>query len=73
MLSEVRVQNDLGHPLCGNLREGDWMPDYIVGRLKLEPSTQRLATWLEVCTVNINTMVMMYGGILYFSPFRHTP
>ncbi|KAK4310829.1 hypothetical protein Pmani_017632 [Petrolisthes manimaculis] len=47
VLSEIRVQNDLGHPLCGNLREGDWLPDYLVGRLKLEPSTQRLASWLE--------------------------
>lgn len=48
VLSEIRVVNDLGHPLCGNLRDGDWLPDYIVGRLKLEPSTQRLAAWLEV-------------------------
>lgn len=48
LLSEIRVINDLGHPLCGNLRDGDWLPDYIVGRLKLEPSTQRLAAWLEV-------------------------
>ncbi|XP_071514499.1 glycogen debranching enzyme isoform X2 [Panulirus ornatus] len=47
VLSEIRVHNDLGHPLCGNLRDGDWLPDFIVGRLKLEQSTQRLATWLE--------------------------
>ncbi|KAK8402202.1 hypothetical protein O3P69_001357 [Scylla paramamosain] len=47
VLSEIRVVNDLGHPLCGNLRDGDWLPDYIVGRLKFEPSTQRLAGWLE--------------------------
>ncbi|XP_050699326.1 glycogen debranching enzyme-like isoform X6 [Eriocheir sinensis] len=47
VLSEIRVINDLGHPLCGNLRDGDWLLDYIVGRLKLEPSTQRLAGWLE--------------------------
>ncbi|KAK8737367.1 hypothetical protein OTU49_004452 [Cherax quadricarinatus] len=47
VLSEIRVLNDLGHPLCGNLRDGDWLPDYIVARLKLEPSTQRLAVWLE--------------------------
>lgn len=52
VLSEIRVINDLGHPLCGNLRDGDWLPDYIVGRLKLEPSTQRLATWLEVRTLH---------------------
>lgn len=48
LLSEIRVINDLGHPICGNLRDGDWLPEYIVGRLKFEPSTQRLAAWLEV-------------------------
>ncbi|KAG0714453.1 Glycogen debranching enzyme [Chionoecetes opilio] len=47
VLSEIRVINDLGHPLCGNLRDGDWLAEYIVGRLKFEPSTQRLAAWLE--------------------------
>lgn len=48
VLSEIRVHNDLGHPLCCNLRDGDWMPEYIVTRLKHEPATQRLAKWFEV-------------------------
>ncbi|XP_063604015.1 glycogen debranching enzyme-like isoform X1 [Penaeus indicus] len=47
VLSEIRVHNDLGHPLCCNLRDGDWMPEYIVTRLKHEPATQRLAKWFE--------------------------
>lgn len=46
-LSEIRVHNDLGHPLCCNLRDGDWMMDYIVARLKLEPGTQPLGNWFE--------------------------
>jgi len=47
VLSEVRVNNDLGHPLCCNLREGDWMIDYIVNRLKQDENTNKLAEWLE--------------------------
>ena len=48
MLSEIRINNDLGHPLCNNLREGDWMLDYIVGRLRTQDSTTPLAEWLDV-------------------------
>ena len=33
MLANVRPLNDLAHPLCRNLRDGDWMMDYTVGRL----------------------------------------
>ncbi|XP_067892976.1 glycogen debranching enzyme isoform X1 [Heterodontus francisci] len=33
VLAEIRPRNDLGHPLCENLRAGDWMMDYISNRL----------------------------------------
>ncbi|XP_032801915.2 glycogen debranching enzyme [Petromyzon marinus] len=33
ILAEIRSRNDLGHPFCDNLRAGDWMLDYISGRL----------------------------------------
>ena len=34
LLSEIRSQNDLGNWLPKNLREGDWLMDYIIARLR---------------------------------------
>ena len=33
VLANVRQFNDLAHPLCRNLRDGDWLMDYVVTRL----------------------------------------
>ena len=33
VLEGVRQFDDLSHPICGNLREGNWMMDYTVQRL----------------------------------------
>lgn len=32
-LRHIMQYNDLGHPLCGNLRDGTWALDYVQGRL----------------------------------------
>ncbi|CAJ0581715.1 unnamed protein product, partial [Mesorhabditis spiculigera] len=34
LLNRIREHNDLGHPLCQNLRDGCWLADYAVGRLR---------------------------------------
>lgn len=34
ILRNIIKTNDLGHPLCNHLREGQWALDYIVGRLE---------------------------------------
>lgn len=47
LLSTIRSSNDLGHPMCTNLREGDWMLDYIWQRLKVDAGTLELGQWLE--------------------------
>lgn len=33
VLADIRPNNDLGHPLCANLREGDWLIDFVLNRL----------------------------------------
>ena len=33
MFANVRPSNDLGHPVCANLRQGDWLMDYVSNRL----------------------------------------
>ncbi|KAK6188701.1 hypothetical protein SNE40_004828 [Patella caerulea] len=47
VLADIRPTNDLGHPLCGNLRNGDWLQDYIANRLKLHTGTYDLGVWFE--------------------------
>lgn len=47
LLSDIRPKNDLGHPVCGNLRQGNWMMEYIHDRLKRDPGTHDLGLWLE--------------------------
>lgn len=38
----MRDNNDLGHPICDNLRAGDWMAGYTSNRLKLREGTKAL-------------------------------
>ena len=33
-LQHIMRTNDLGHPLCGHLRDGPWAMDYVAGRLE---------------------------------------
>lgn len=46
-LSDITVKNDLGHPVCGNLRGGTWLCDYASSRLQREPGTRQLGDWLK--------------------------
>ena len=40
VLGAIRPTNDLGHPLCNNLRDGDWLPNYIAARLMFDKGTK---------------------------------
>ena len=53
VLRDVVRNNDLGHPICNHLRDGQWALDYIVGRLEKlitrdgYTSLERPAAWLK--------------------------
>ncbi|KAM6953512.1 glycogen debranching enzyme-like [Aplochiton taeniatus] len=48
VLAEVRPKNDLGHPFCDNLRQGDWMLDFITNRLlKKGGSLGEVGKWIK--------------------------
>mgnify|MGYP002480647701 CR=1 FL=1 len=55
MLDKIRVNNDMGHPMFNNLREGDWMIDYVMSRLIDEPRLEAVLNWMtdyfvQVCS-----------------------
>nr|AOE43282.1 glycogen debranching enzyme/amylo-alpha-1,6-glucosidase [Rostrostelium ellipticum] len=47
ILDRVSEWNDLSHPLCNNVREGNWAIDYIVGRLSSRPALCPLQGWIS--------------------------
>lgn len=50
LLADIRPNNDLGHPMCINLRQGNWLIDYTWQRLKEDEGTRTLGEWLEEAT-----------------------
>ncbi|OQR68221.1 glycogen debranching enzyme-like [Tropilaelaps mercedesae] len=47
LLAFIRPRNDLGHPLCSNIREGDWLMDYLISRLRPHKSCVRFQNLLQ--------------------------
>ncbi|KAJ1998827.1 bifunctional 4-alpha-glucanotransferase/amylo-alpha-1,6-glucosidase, partial [Coemansia thaxteri] len=50
-LKHIIPNNDLGHPLCDHLRQGNWALDYVVNRLhgysEFYPEIAPLSAWFE--------------------------
>ena len=49
MLRTARESNNLSHPICVNIRDGDWMTSYTANRLKLRAGTKEVC----MCIVSI--------------------
>ncbi|XP_037040350.1 glycogen debranching enzyme isoform X3 [Bradysia coprophila] len=69
LLSVIGPNNDLGHPICCNLREGNWMIDYIHERLNKYPGTVELAKWIDVNTKSLKEipryLIPSYFDVIY--------
>jgi hypothetical protein len=51
VLNKIRPNNDLGHPLCNNIRDGDWLADYTAKRLQAHPGTRAVSVVVS-CDAN---------------------
>ncbi|XP_075221320.1 glycogen debranching enzyme isoform X2 [Lycorma delicatula] len=47
ILNDIAAKNDLGHPLCNNLRNGHWLCDYLSGRLQKHTGTKQFGDCLQ--------------------------
>lgn len=46
-LKKIIKYNDMGHPLFNNLRNGNWLMDYMIDRLDQEPLLKDIQDWLR--------------------------
>ncbi|CAF4401014.1 unnamed protein product, partial [Adineta steineri] len=42
ILEKIRQSNQLKHPLVNNLKQGNWLMEYISNRLKIHPNTKQV-------------------------------
>ncbi|KAJ1370050.1 Amylo-alpha-1,6-glucosidase [Parelaphostrongylus tenuis] len=47
LLNLIRTNNDLGHPLCANLRDGTWLCKYIYSRMEKFPGLQFMSAFFQ--------------------------
>ena len=69
LLSEIRPINDLGNWLPSNLRNGDWLLDYIVSRLKRENASdacKKFSFWVEIEIFSLLKAIPRYLIPCYF-------
>lgn len=55
-LVHVSRWNDTGHPLCGNLRDGMWLAEYTIDRLRRRGSLGPAADWLQQWCERVRAM-----------------
>ncbi|KAJ2720775.1 bifunctional 4-alpha-glucanotransferase/amylo-alpha-1,6-glucosidase [Coemansia sp. Benny D115] len=78
-LKHIIPTNNLGHPLCGHLRQGTWALDYMVTRLRLYaeseyPELEPLAAWFaerwELVKRVPNFLVPRYFALTVHTAYR---
>ncbi|CCM02450.1 uncharacterized protein FIBRA_04549 [Fibroporia radiculosa] len=71
LLRHIMRYNDLGHPLCGNLREGTWALDYVSSRLSRQvdkfPKLKKPAQWFKERFERIKANVPPFLRPKYFA------
>lgn len=55
-LEKVRKNQDQAHPLAENLRQGNWLSEYIVSRLRRRSSTMALGDHLDVALKQVDLL-----------------
>lgn len=63
-MEPIAKHNDLGHPLCANLRAGDWMMHYTVNRLQQYPRLGLVRAWLKVSKFSTVNMLIVGRSVL---------
>ena len=58
----MRKINDLGHPFCENLRNGNWTMEYIANRLRHHSSTLPVSIRLATEHFNIRRLTCKHDG-----------
>lgn len=70
-LRQIMRYNDLGHPLCGHLRDGSWAFDYIHQRLSSQvqthPNLAKHAQWLKERCDRVKNSVPNFLRPKYFA------
>ncbi|UJR24125.1 hypothetical protein I4U23_027092 [Adineta vaga] len=74
ILEKIRLQNSLRHPLIVNLKQGNWLIDYIVNRLQIYSTTKQLSQWLEKAFSYVKTltrvMIPVYFDLIITKTYR---
>ena len=60
MLAPVRDSNNLGHPICDNLRAGDWMAGYSVNRLLNKKATKKVTNAFYTHTYTLHLCIHIH-------------
>ncbi|CAN6674729.1 glycogen debranching enzyme [Trichomonascus vanleenenianus] len=77
-LVQMVSKNDMGHPICQNLRDGKWALDYIVDRLRAYvdeyPNLTPLIDWLQVRVDRLKKipphLLPRYFALLVFNAYN---